>query len=100
MSLLIVVAFVRFYSYQADFSCAERLDINLKQILMAIFCIMHIKAVKRRQNPVGICGEPCMYVKTMHLSSNRPITRFLPFHKILLILFPNEYYYLMVFVLS
>ena len=61
MSLLIVVAFVRFYSYQADFSCAERLDINLKQILMAIFCIMHIKAVKRRQNPVGICGEPCIY---------------------------------------
>ena len=54
------VAFVRFYSYQADFSCAERLDINLKQILMAIFCIMHIKAVKRRQNPVGICGEPCI----------------------------------------
>ena len=31
MSLLIVFAFVRFYSYQADFSCAERLDINLKK---------------------------------------------------------------------
>ena len=66
MSLLIVVAFIRFYSYQADFSCAERLDINLKQLLMAIFCIMHIKAVKRRQNPVGICGEPCIYFCKIH----------------------------------
>ena len=63
------VAFVRFYSYQADFSCAERLDINLKQILMAIFCIMHIKAVKRRQNPVGICGEPCIQ-STLTLADN------------------------------
>ena len=50
MSLLIVVAFVRFYSYQADFSCAERLDINLKKILMTIFGSMHVKAAKRRQN--------------------------------------------------
>ena len=60
MSLLIVVAFVRFYSYQADFSCAERLDINLKKILMTIFGSMHVKAAKCRQKAVAICGEPCI----------------------------------------
>ena len=60
MSLLIVVAFVRFYSYQADFSCAERLDINLKHILKTIFCIMHMKAVKRRQNRNTAKEVPCI----------------------------------------
>ena len=54
MSLLIVVAFVRFYSYQADFSCAERLDINLKKILMTIFGSMHVIGAKRRQNRYSI----------------------------------------------
>ena len=36
-------------------------DTGPQKILMTIFCIMHMKAVKRRQNPVGICGEPCIY---------------------------------------
>ena len=67
MSLLIVVAFVRFYSYQADFSCAERVDINLKNLLMTIFCIMHMKAAKRRQKAVGICGVPCTIKKETYV---------------------------------
>ena len=54
MSLLIVFAFVGFYSYQADFSCAERLDINLKKILMTIFGSMHVIGTKRRQNRYSI----------------------------------------------
>ena len=54
MSLLIVVAFVRFYSYQADFSCAERLDINLKNILMTFFGSMHVIGAKRRQNGYSV----------------------------------------------
>ena len=28
---------------------------------MTIFGSMHVKAAKGRQNPVGICGVPCLY---------------------------------------
>ena len=44
---------------------------------MAIFCIMHIKAVKRRQNPVGICGEPCIPDDNVHINAYVKIGHFL-----------------------